>query len=42
MYTLDHESREKWQKNVRVETENLKITQALSSKTDNRTANPIY
>ena len=42
MFTLDHESREKWQrKRQRVETENLKITQALFSKTDNPTANPI-
>jgi len=42
MSTLDHESRAKWQrKRQRVETENLKITQALSSKTGKPTANPI-
>ena len=42
MSALDHESREKWQtKRQRVETENLKITQSLSSKTDELTANPI-
>ena len=39
MFTLDHESREKWQ---RFETENLKITQTLFSKTDKPTANPAY
>ena len=39
MSTLDYESREKWQrKHQRVETENLKIPQALSSKTDK----PVY
>ena len=43
MSALDHELREKWQrKSQRVETENLIITQALSSKTDKPTANPIY
>ena len=43
MSALDHESREKWQrKRQRVETENLIITQALSSKTDKPTANSIY
>ena len=39
MSTLDHKLKEKWpRKRQRVETENLKITQALSSKTDNPTA----
>ena len=46
MSSLDHESREKWQtKNrQRVESDNLIMTLALSSKTDNPTAsaNPIY
>ena len=43
MSTLDHESREKRQRErQRVPTENFKITQALSSKTDSPTANPIY
>ena len=40
---LDRESREKWKrKRQRVETENLKITQVLSGKTDKPTANQIY
>ena len=43
MSTLDHASREKWQrKRQRVETENFKITQALSIKTDKPNANPIF
>ena len=43
MFTLDRESRKKCQrKRQRVETEHLKITQALSSKTNKPTANPIY
>ena len=43
MSTLDHESKEKLQrKRQGVETKSLKITQPLSSKTDNPTANPIY
>ena len=36
MSTLDHDSRQKWQrKRQRVETEDLKVTQAISSKTAN-------
>ena len=43
MPTLDHKSREKWQRKCqRVETENIKITQALCSKTDNPSGSPIY
>ena len=41
--TLNHESREKWQRKCQsVKTEHLKITQAFSSKTDKPTTNPIY
>ena len=43
MSTLDHKWKEKWQKKSQiVESENLKITQALSRQTDTPTANPIY
>ena len=41
MSTLDHESSTQGQrKRQKVETENLKITQPLSSKTDKPIANP--
>ena len=43
MSTLDYVSREKWhKKRQRAETKNLKIPQALYSKTETPTANPIY
>ena len=43
MSTLDHESKEKRQRErQRVPTKNFNLTQALSSKTDNPTTNPIY
>ena len=39
---ITNEAKNKQRKRVRAETENLKITQALSSKTDKPTTNPIY
>ena len=43
MSAFDYESRENCQrKRQKVETENRKLTQALSSKTDKPTANPIF
>ena len=39
IFSLDHESRETWQKKrQRVETENLKITKAVCTKTDQPSA----